>query len=388
MSSGPGFRRLPRIADQMTPDLYACVERSFQAERAGDAAAALEWHQAVPMFRRSRHRGLLDRLARLDGRMPPWAWARWIAYQAIRCEEAGSRTARVKREVGNYVTNTFHANLLASCHARGGDPIQVAARVLGESWIFHQLLVHEFGGLESFLDEFATGALAEHAELARTWTTAPLGGYRIGDSLPAGGLDVRDAATGIQFVVLDLGARSCGGPEGWVLGRLVPSGVDDRQVFDTPPLAVPERVAREVAAADPAARWAPLTAALENGLLAPGLFLREDYELITDVPELALLRFGTPAPDQARILAQLRSGRDEVGRASYRILRRALDGHIHAADSAYVGAAALNPHADDEARRLLLRSGQGDLWARWAELVPEPARSRLTAFATQSSNAT
>ncbi len=371
----------------MTPDLYACVERSNAAERTGDAAEALEWHQAVPMFLRGRHRAILEKLVRVGDDLPPWVWARWIVYQALRCEEPRSRTARIHREALSYAADTFHGDLLGDCHEHGGDPVRVLARVLGESWACHQLLAHEFGGLVSFIDEFATGALADHADLARVWAETPLSGYRIGDSRPGGALAVQDAATGSMRETLDLGARSCAGAERWVLGRLVPSGVGDLPMFDTSPLAVPETLAREVAAAEGPGRWAPLTAALEEGRFDPLLFLREDYELTTDVQDLDLVRFGTHPRDYPRVMAQLREGCDEVGRASYRILRRALLGTVDAADAAYVGAAVQNPQAYDDARRRLIRAGQREVWARWAALVAEPGRRRLLGFAEASADA-
>jgi hypothetical protein len=111
-----------------------------------------------------------------------------------------------------------------------------------------------------------------------------------------------------------------------------------------------------------------------------GRLLREDYEVTSDVPELELVRFGTEPRELSRVMAQLREGRDEVGRASYRILRRALLGTIDAADAAFVAAAVQNPHAYEEVRRRLVRPGQHDVWARWADAVPEPARSRLSAW--------
>jgi len=371
----------------MTPDLFACVDRANEAERAGDAATALEWHQAVPMFRRGRHRSILDRIARLGDDLPPWVWARWIAYQAQRCEEPGSRTGGLQRQVLTYGVGTFHAHLLDECHEQGGDPVRVAARVLGESWACHQLMTHEFGGLVAFIDEFATGALAEHADLARTWADVPLGGFRIGGSVAGGRLVVHDAADDRAFDVLDLGARSCAGPGGWVLGRLVPSGVDDLLVFDMPPLAVPERLAREVAAVDGLRRWGPVTSAFEEGWFEPQMFLREDYELTSDLPELELIRFGTDPREHQRVMAQLRAGRDEAGRAAYRILQRALDGRVDEADAAYVGAAALNPHAYDDAQRRLVSPGHHDAWSRWAELVAAPARGLLRTFVEASRGA-
>ena len=177
------------------------------------------------------------------------------------CGRAGSptrpfaaRTGKRTRERSSgialkYAIETFHDDQLADCHADGGDPVRVVAWVASESWLFHQVLVHELGGLERFVDEIATGRLAEHAELARSWVGARLGGYQVGASLPGGRLRVHDPAAGSWLEVLDLGARSNAGDDGWVLGRLVPSGVDDLLMFDTPPIAVPERVARDVAGA-------------------------------------------------------------------------------------------------------------------------------------------
>ena len=52
-------------------------------------------------------------------------------------------------------------------------------------------------GTERFVDEIATGRLAEHAELARSWVGATLGGYQVGASLPGGRLRVHDPAAGV-----------------------------------------------------------------------------------------------------------------------------------------------------------------------------------------------
>ncbi len=86
-----------------------------------------------------------------------------------------------------YAVETFHDDQLADCHADGGDPMRVIAWVASESWLFHQLWLHELGGLRRFVDELATGRLAEHADLARSWAGAPLGGFRIEASMPAAG---------------------------------------------------------------------------------------------------------------------------------------------------------------------------------------------------------
>lgn len=374
----PGFRRLPRVADQMTAAHVDLVTQSLAAERSGDAARALELHASVPAFKkRSRHNVLLTQLASLGDDLPDWVWARWIAYQAIRCEDQDTDTGKIQRLALKYVLETFHDDQLADCHANGGDPVQVFARVASESWLFHQLLVHEFAGLDRFVDELATGRLAEHAALARSWVGAPLRGYGIGVPQPGGLLRVEDLAAGSWTDVLDLGARATVGESGggWVLGRLVPSGVDDLLMFDAPPIAVPERVARDVAEAPKP--WARVTEALAEGRLVERHLMRTDLELVTDVPSIDLLRVGTPPADLERVTAQLRAGRDEIPRAAFRILRRSADRALPESDAPHVAAAVLQPTAHADARRMLVREGQHDVWTGWAALVHEPARGLL-----------
>lgn len=374
-TSPGGFQRRPRVADSMTRELYACVDRSMSAERSGDVVAALEWHQAVPMFRKGRHRAVLTGLADLGDDLPEWVWARWIAYQSVRCEDGG--VGRRHRELVQGLMRGLHGDLLADCFRRQDDPIRVAATVMGESWAFHQLSAHEHGGIRDFVEEFATGRLAEHAALPLRWAGTPMTGYQLGESRPGTGLRVREAQGGGWLEVLDLGARSCS-PGGYVLGRLVPSGLGSTLMFDTPPLGVPEHLAR---AANAGVAWWDVAAAYATGTGSSSLFLREDYELTGDVPELELLRFGTAPRDLGRVMQQLREGRDEIGRAAYRVLDRARRGDVAATDHCYVAAAALNVRAFDDMRRQTVGVDDADHWAEWAERVVAPARGRLLALA-------
>jgi hypothetical protein len=208
-----------------------------------------------------------------------------------------------------------------------------------------------------------------------------LSGYGIGVPQPGGLLRVEDLAAESWTDVLDLGTRANVGASGWgwVLGRLVPSGVDDLLMFDTPPIAVPEQVARDVAEAPKP--WLPVTEALDEGRLVERHFMRADLELVTDVPSIDLLRVGTPPADLERVTAQLRAGRDEIPRAAFRILRRAADGTLKDSDAPHVAAAVLQPAARADARRMLVREGQYDVWALWAAVVHEPARGLLLDFA-------
>ena len=371
----------------MTRELTAFFERSSAAERAGDAAEALAYHDGIPMFRRSRHRSLLEQLVAADGELTPWVWARWIVYQSIRCEEPGSRTGALQRIALADAVETLHIDLLEETYDAGGDPVPVTARVLGESWAFHQLAVHDYGVLSSFVDEFATGTLAEHAGLVHEWVGTPMGGYRIEGRGSPCTLRVRDLGTDERREVLDLGAGA--GAAVCVIGRLVSTGGSPDLMFDTAPLVVDEATAREVArrVATPAGWVDALAEAIRERRLRSETLLREDYELMTDVPSLAMVEFGTRPTELARVMEQFRSGRDEVGRAAFRILRSASEGALEVDAAPYVGAAVLNVHAYGEAQRQILAPGQQPHWVSWAELVPEPARSRLLGFARATMDA-
>lgn len=377
-NSPGGFRRQPRVADCMTPELAACVDRTLAAERAGDLVAALEWHRCVPMFRKGRHHSLMARVADLGDDLPDWVWARWIVYQVTRCEDGV--TGRAVQERLREMVSGFHGDLLAECYRSHGDPIRVLARVAGESWAYHQLAVYDDGGLQRFVDEFATDRLAQHASLALRWAQVPMGGYELGEGRPGAVLRVRAATGGPWLEVLDLGARACS-PTGFVLGRLVPSGIGEGLMFDTPPMGVRADLARSVATLPEGEWWRGVRGAHAGGSTSPTSFLREDYELTTDVLELDLLRFGTERRDLPRVMQQLREGRDEISRAAYRVLDRARRGEVTASDHAYVGAAALNVKAFRDVRRETARSGGSDCWAEWAERVAGPARSRLLVLA-------
>ena len=49
-------------------------------------------------------------------------WARWIAYQATRCEDLTTATGRMQRQTLKYVVETFHADQLALAERDHGGP--------------------------------------------------------------------------------------------------------------------------------------------------------------------------------------------------------------------------------------------------------------------------
>ena len=368
----------------MTAEYHSLYDRSWEAERAGDAAAALAFHRRIPMFRRSAHVVILNQLVELADQMTPWLWARWAAYQCTRAEDPGTASGEINHSSLEYVLRMFHSREMQRMYDAHQDPVRFIACTAGEDWAFHQICTFEMGGLERFVEDLATGRLAERAALARRWLDSSVSGYTVACAGPMR-LAVSDLATGQEVEILDLGIGAVGDP--WSLGRLVPSGTDPPLMFDTAPLQVDERTAREAAdsAGEPGGWVAALAAAMDAGRLEPALLRREDRELATDIASLRLIEVGTAPAALGRTMTSLRNGRDEVGRAAFRILRSAAEGTWAGERAAYVGAAALNPHAYAAARRSL-RAPTGT-WERWASLVAEPARTRLRLLAEAGSRA-
>ena len=380
----PGFTRGPRIADRMTREYESFLESSLAAERSGDAATALEYHRGIPMFTRGRHVSILNLLASLADEMTPWLWARWAAYQCNRAEDAGTESGFITRAALDYTLQMFYDDQMQAAYDEGRDPIKLTASVMGESWIYHQVCTFELGGLREFLDFVADGPLAEYAGWARSWDGAAMRGLRV-ESAGAGRLVATDLKTRREIEVLDLGAGAMCAPGGFLVGRLVDSGVTPETMFDTTPVVVDQQTAQEVAESTRGGWITAFTKALADERLDLSALESEDRELACDVPELSLLEAGTRPVDLARVMQQLREGRDEVGRAAYRILRDAVHGEFGGDEkAAYVGAAALNVHAFGQAEQELTSPGHDAGWRRWAELVPDPARGRLLRLAEMS----
>ena len=385
---GPGFTRGPRIADLMTRDYEHFVHSSFAAERSGDAETALEFHRGVPMFARSAHSVQLAQLADLSEEMTPWMWARWAAYQCTRAEESQHDADDIVRGALDYTVRMFYADRIEKAFTTGDDPMTFISRLMGEGWLFHQLCTFEMGGLAKFLDTLATGRLVQESGLARSWVGARMNGYRLARSDP-GSLNVRDLRTDREVALLDLGATVHADAEGWLLGRLVPSGTTPAWMFDSRPIAVDERTARAVAADSTRGGWiTAVKGGIKAGRVDRARFESEDRELVTDVPGLLLLEMGTAPAALSSTLRQLARGRDEIGRAAFRILNQVGEGRFGPDErAAYVAAAVLNPHGHAQAQARLAQLNGPGRWSHWAELVPEPARSRLRRLAGQDAAA-
>ena len=147
-TSTPGFTRGPRIADLMTREYASFLDSSMAAERTGDAATALEYHQGIPMFARSRHTHLLKQLAGLADEMTPWLWARWAAYQSNRAEDAGTESGFITRAALDYTLRMFYDEQMRAAYDEGRDPMEILRDVVGESWVYQQVCTFELRGMQ------------------------------------------------------------------------------------------------------------------------------------------------------------------------------------------------------------------------------------------------
>jgi hypothetical protein len=369
--------------DHMTPEYFSFVESSIAAERVGDAATALEYHRGVPMFTSSRHSYTLTQLADLAAEMTPWLWARWAAYQSNRAEDSGTESGFITKAALDYTIAMFYDEQMRLAYDEGRDPMEIVRDVAGESWVFQQLCTFEFGGLREFLDFIADGSLAANAAWARSWDGAGMRGLRVEPSDP-GTLFVTDLQDRTELELLDLGAGALCEPGEFLVGRLVPSGVSPKLMFDSTPVVVDRQTAKEVAESTKGGWVTALTKALADGRMSLTGLESEDRELASDVPSTAMIEATSRPADRARFDDERASGRDVVGRAAFRMLRAAVEDTIPDERSAYVAAAVLNPHAYAEARRKLVRPGHQQGWLRWAALVADPSLARLRHLADMS----
>jgi hypothetical protein len=376
-SSQPGFTRGPRIADLMTREYLSFVESSIAAERVGDAQTALEYHLGVPMFTHSRHTYTLRQLVGLAEEMTPWLWARWAAYQSNRAEDAGTESGFITRAALDYTIQMFYDEQMQAAYDDGRDPMEILKNVVGESWVYQQVCTYELGGLREFLDVLADDTLAEEAAWARSWTKARMRGLRVEPSDP-GVLVVTDLESRQTMQLLDLGAGTLCGPGGFLVGRLVPSGVTPELMFDTTPIVVDKRTAKDVAHSTKGGWITALTKAIADRRITIDALESEDRELASDMPSGAMIDLASRPADRAD------DGRDRVSRAAFRILRQAAEDGLGDERAPYVAAAVLNPHAYAEAQRKIVSPGQPSQWLRWADLAPDPAATRLRHLAEMS----
>lgn len=354
------------IASQMTYDHEVAVEEASAAELRGDWSTAFERHRSVPMFAESHHGSMLSTLAGLGEAAPRWLVTRFLTAMAHRHELYGQpqRSGRVlERVVPVLYPHGVPVEALDCTWLEQVGPV-----VFGCDWVVRQADVYDLGGLADLVAmPEAAGALAlgEHVD---EWMQAPMGGYRL---VAADGevLTIADAVDGEERELLDLGVTCLHPPGTHLLGRVVPTDTGPGHLFDSQPLAVDARIAREVAARP--GQWLDVLAVRTRSRALPPAFSHlPDRSLTADLPQhawAALLGHPIgellPRPPSTMVAEALKTAltlpSDEVGAKRHLVSELLLDELVSA--------------------RLLDRFALPVYAAAWrglAQTLPDPARRR------------
>jgi hypothetical protein len=211
-------------------------------EAAGDPARALalveEMHHGPdgrPWWRPERVRRLRQLVA-LGDDAPSWVWGRWVVAQAAQPRPGlGTDAADVAIETRGGRSTLW-----------GVDHADAMAKVLDHDWVFRQLILHERGGLDSFLRRVGAPRLLARAEDIHSWVATPMGAYEL-LSERVDRIVWRDLGTGTTVETLNLGGASLMAIGEAAIGRVVRAG--GVELFESAPLCVPPEVAHDVAAA-------------------------------------------------------------------------------------------------------------------------------------------
>lgn len=385
----------------MEPWLWA-MQDADEAERRGDAAGALAAmrRRAIgpdgQIFWRPSRIHRLEQLVQLEGFVPRWAISRWILAQAHQ------HLADADRGPGSRAVRAVDAAVRLRGGLRtvkGSSEVDRQAQVMDHDWVFRQLQLFDLGGLDAFLSDGASPDLVAGSERIDEWAQAPMGGYYL---LSVHGDELRwmDVASGQLVRTPNIGTAVSFSPGCDVIGRLVP--VEDGVMFESTPLAVTAKVAREVAA-DPA-RW--LAVLTDSGTVAAGEVRTDVCEwtgLLSDVPLSLTTLVLSYRPDEHRVVPSLHP--TERARATLELARSTLNeedreaecacGDTESCDDcfddgwdgwAHVHAALVDPGISEALADL---AGPDDLQlvSTVHERVAEPARSLLGRLLEQKRDA-
>lgn len=253
--------------------------RADEAERRGDAMAALEIMESAPYdhtgkpFWRPWRAERLFQIVVLGTRLPGWATSRWVLAQAAQ------DLTMDRRRHGRAVEQAIEIRGGVENVARppGEEP---QLKVMDTDWVQRQLQLYEYGGLAHFVGSRAAPDLLAGADRIREWARTPMGGFRYLSRSP-GTTAWEDLATGASVRIANIGSAALMVPGECAIGRLVP--IEGGRMFETVPLRVSEATAVEVAA-DPPAWLDALRHQRDRG--EPVASGSHRFDVVSDVPRL------------------------------------------------------------------------------------------------------
>ena len=353
-----------------------------ELETRGDAAGALRVIEGMPVdtmgrpFWRPERERRLRQLVSLGDAAPAWVRGRWILAQA-----AQSTPGDVKRAIALAVRTRGGASTLW-----GVDEVDAQCKVIDHDWVYRQLVLHEYGGLATFLRMRANSALLSAGRGFEAWVGAPMGAYELVNEAPAK-LTWRHVGSDRLVDTVNLGGAALCARGAHVIGRVVEA--DSVAVFESPPLCVPADVA-EAVAANPADWISALAAGCQGPhgpLLAEFVARVHHFDLLCDMP--CNLRRQLMQPDDPALRAdQLGIGGNGV-QYDVALVLAALAGDLDLEGEGvpaapHVAAALLEPGTADALESLLVTSDAtalrwlGDVLAAPAGIVCERLAARLS----------
>lgn len=328
----------------------------------------LEVRRDDTFWRPERIRRLLQ-LAVFGPLLPRWATSRWILEQAAQTLDRRGR-GRALKAIEIAVEMRGGEQTLV-----GTDALDARAKVMDHDWVFRQLLLYDFGGLQDFVARIASSELLAGADRIHEWARTPMGGFRLLRESPST-LTWQNLNTQAEVESLNLGSASLVAHGECVIGRLVP--VDEGAMFETAPLFVPDSLAQLVA--DDPQDWVAAMSAecrrerpVEQRIETGGF----DFRLLTDVP-VALEQIAVHAlvERDAEERAAPTGSADPVA-ARVALLRAALDDKLDDVDLFVspwpsVAASLLDPGVFLTFSQTLLPQDRPKL-GRLADLLARPA---------------
>jgi hypothetical protein len=358
-------RRPPSLPPELGPMLKA-----DELEARADAAGALRVVEGMPVdtfgrsFWRPERVRRLRQLVALGDSAPAWVWGRWVVAQAAQSTPQNS-----------------HRAIEVAVQTRGGsstlwgvDEMDAQCKVIDHDWVYRQLVLHEYGGLASFVRRRASSALLSRARGVEAWVGAAMGAYELVDEAPDE-LTWRDLGTERLFGTVNLGGAALCAIGAHVIGRVVES--EGSAVFESPPLIVPPDVAEAVSVSP--SDWIGALAEECRGpygpLLGELVAKVHHFDLLCDMPCSMRRQLMQPLDDALRA-DQLGSGGNGVQYDVALVLAALADGldledrGVPAAP--HVAAALLEPGTVEALDGLLVPSDAGAL--RWlGGVLAQPA---------------
>ena len=266
------------LESRTTDDDLAALERSLDAQADGDAAAALDHYRSSLHVPGLPSETMLQTLALLGPKAPPWSIGRWILHQAW-TRMLLDRDRRVDRAVRVIMSACYDVEGMTVDDVLRLGTLQVSSdRLAVDTGLFH------LGGLADYIGEHVTPTLLRRAPDLDAWISAPMRPYRF-ESRVGPTATVRDIVDGDPREVYDIGSLDGSAVGDHVLGRVAPDG-GGGHIFIDRPVRIDAQTAALIAGDTPSERfdlceaWVlQVGAAISAGRLSEGACRCESHPL-------------------------------------------------------------------------------------------------------------